>query len=178
MSSYQSKNDNGLQTSNKTIVGAINEIDTKSLTAIDYTDGTDIIIEDVSNVDLSNYQQKTDNNLQTSSKELVGAINELFQSANNGKELIANGYWRTYSRDTFSAMSNDINSFLSTFKTNMMNNGVTVESSDKFKSLIDKIATLADNEGKVCSLYKVHLLLYKPLQHILELVEILMVIII
>jgi hypothetical protein len=29
-----------------------------------------------------------------------------------------------------------------------MNNGITVESSDRFKSLIDKIATLADNEGK------------------------------
>jgi hypothetical protein len=29
-----------------------------------------------------------------------------------------------------------------------MNNGITVESGDKFKALIDKIATLADNEGK------------------------------
>ena len=37
---------------------------------------------------------------------------------------------------------------LSTFKTNMMNSGVMVESSDKFKQLIDKIATLTDNEGK------------------------------
>jgi hypothetical protein len=41
-------------------------------------------------------------------------------------------------------MSNDINSLLSTFKTNMMNNGITVESSDKFKSLIDKIATMVE----------------------------------
>ena len=80
---------------------------------------------------------------------LVGAINELFQSANNGKELIANAIGEPLSsEDTFSAMSTDINGLLSTFKTNMMNNGITVESSDRFKALIDKIATLADNEGK------------------------------
>ena len=76
---------------------------------------------------------------------LVGAINELFQSANNGKELIANAIGEPLdSNDTFSAMSNDINGLLSTFKTNMMNNGVTVESGDKFKQLIDKIATMVE----------------------------------
>ena len=88
--------------------------------------------------------------LNTSNKSsLVAAINELFQSANNGKELIANAIGEPVSsNDTFSAMSNDINGLLATFKTNMMNNGVTVESGDKFKALIDKIATLADSEGK------------------------------
>ena len=91
----------------------------------------------------------TVSNLQTTDKTIVGAINELFQSANNGKQLIADAIGAPLSsNDTFSAMSNDINGLLSTFKTNMMNNGVTVNSSDKFKSLIDKIATLADSEGK------------------------------
>ena len=76
---------------------------------------------------------------------LVGAINELFQSANNGKELIANAIGEPLSsEDTFSAMSNDINSLLSQFKANMMNNGITVESGDKFKQLIDKIATMVE----------------------------------
>ena len=76
---------------------------------------------------------------------LVGAINELFQNANNGKELIASAIGEPLNADdTFSAMSNDINGLLSTFKTNMMNNGVTVESSDRFKSLIDKIATMVE----------------------------------
>ena len=76
---------------------------------------------------------------------LVGAINELFQNANNGKELIANAIGEPLNvDDTFSAMSNDINGLLSTFKTNMMNNGITVESSDRFKSLIDKIATMVE----------------------------------
>ena len=44
-------------------------------------------------------------------------------------------------------MSTDINGLLSTFKTNMMNNGVAVESGDKFKSLIDKIATMVEEGG-------------------------------
>ena len=81
--------------------------------------------------------------LNTSNKSsLVAAINELFQSANNGKQLIANAIGEPLnSNDTFSAMSSDINSLLSTFKTNMTNIGVTVNSSDKFKSLIDKINT-------------------------------------
>ena len=103
----------------------------------------------VANVDISGKQDKTDNELVTTDKTIVGAINELFQSANNGKQLIADAIGEPLSsEDTFSAMSTDINGLLSTFKTNMMNNGITVESSDKFKSLIDKIATLADSEGK------------------------------
>ena len=117
----------------ESLVGAINEVNQKAN----------------KEVDLSNYQQKTDNSLQTSSKNLVGAINELFQNANNGKELIASAIGEPLSsNDTFSAMSNDINGLLSQFKTNMMKNGITVNNRDKFKQLIDKIATLADNEGK------------------------------
>ena len=87
--------------------------------------------------------------LNTSNKSsLVAAINELFQSANNGKELIASAIGEPLSsNDTFSAMSNDINGLLSTFKTNMMNAGVAVESSDKFKSLINKIKGLTEGEG-------------------------------
>ena len=50
--------------------------------------------------------------LQTTNKNnLVGAINELFQSANNGKQLIADAIGEPLSsEDTFSAMSSDINS--------------------------------------------------------------------
>ena len=89
-------------------------------------------------VALSNILGNTE--LQTKEKTVTAAINELFQSANNGKELIANAIGEPLSKDkTFSAMSTDINGLLSTFKTNMMNNGVTIESNDKFKSLIDKV---------------------------------------
>ena len=107
------------------------------------------VVGKVEDIDLSGYQEKTDENLVTESKDLVGAINELFQSANNGKELIASAIGEPLSsEDTFSAMSNDINGLLSTFKTNMMNNGISVAGNDKFKQLIDKLATLSDNEGK------------------------------
>lgn len=83
--------------------------------------------------------------LLTNDKTIIGAINELFQSANSGKELIASAIGEPLNaEDTFSAMSTDINGLLSTFKTNMMNNGITVESGDKFKSLIDKIATMVE----------------------------------
>ena len=106
-------------------------------------------IEAAGNIDLNGKQDKTDNGLATTDKTIVGAINELFQSANNGKELIANAIGEPLSsNDTFSAMSDDINSLLSTFKTNMMNNGISVEGNDKFKQLIEKLALLADSEGK------------------------------
>ena len=101
--------------------------------------------------------------LETTAKgNAVEAINELLANSGNkeelealmaeiaeGKELIANAVGEPLTaEESFDEMSNDINSLLSTFKTNMMNNGITVESNDRFKSLIDKIATLADNEGK------------------------------
>ena len=58
-------------------------------------------------------QDKVDNNLQTTDKTIVGAINELFQSANNGKELIASAIGEPLSSNqTFQAMSNDIDSLL------------------------------------------------------------------
>ena len=102
-------------------------------------------LNELANIDLSGKQDKTDESLLTESKDVIGAINELFQSANNGKELIANAIGEPLSSDdTFSAMSNDINGLLATFKTNMMNNGITVESGDKFKQLIDKIATMVE----------------------------------
>ena len=85
------------------------------------------------------------NELNTNSKTVIGAINELFQNANNGKEIIADAIGEPLSaEDTFAAMGSDINGLLSTFKTNMMNNGITVESGDRFKSLIDKIATMVE----------------------------------
>ena len=96
----------------------------------------------------SKYQEVEDDALATNDKTIVGAINELFQSANNGKELIANAIGEPVSADdTFQAMSNDINSLLSTFKTNLMSSGVTVASGDKFKQLIDKIQGLTEGEG-------------------------------
>lgn len=108
---------------------------------------------------LFNYvQAASDDRLETKNKTIVGAINELISNNNNdtelnnlineisnGKQLIANAIGEPLTaEDSFNEMSDDINSLLSTFKTNMMNNGVTVESSDRFKQLIDKIATMVE----------------------------------
>ena len=97
--------------------------------------------------------------LETTAKgNAVEAINELLANGGNkeelealiaeiteGKELIANAVGEPLTaEESFDEMSNDINGLLSTFKTNMMNNGITVESGDKFKSLIDKIATMVE----------------------------------
>ena len=97
-----------------------------------------------------NTQMGTLSNLQTTNKDnLVDAVNELFQNVDNGKNLIATSIGEPLSaEDTFQAMSDDINGLLRTFKTNMMNNGITVESGDKFKSLIDKVKDI-DNINDV-----------------------------
>ena len=88
-------------------------------------------------------QAVSDENLMTESKTIVGAINEIY-----GKKLIANAIGEPLnSTDTYAKMNDDINGLLSTFKTNMMNSGVTVENGDKFKALIDKIKGLTENEG-------------------------------
>ena len=111
-------------------------------------------------------QTKTDEKLVTNDKTIVGAINELFQSANNGKELIASAIGEPVSADdTFQAMSNAINGLLSTFKTNMLNKGVTVDANDGFESLINKITTLSSVQyaegsplitGTILSSYKTY----------------------
>ena len=84
------------------------------------------------------------NALNTENKDsLVAAVTEIY-----GKSVIADAVGEPLAvTDTFSEMGNEINSLLSSFKTNMMNNGVTVESGDKFKSLIDKIATMVEEGG-------------------------------
>ena len=91
-------------------------------------------------VDLSSYQEKTDNDLATKSKDIVGAINELFQSANNGKQLIANAIGEPLSsNDTFSAMSDKINDIKSDLKQVLTDEGVATTNSDTMGDLIVKV---------------------------------------
>ena len=81
--------------------------------------------------------------LNTENKTIVGAITEIV-----GKKEIANAIGEPLAEtDKFTEMSSEINGLLSTFKTNMMNAGVVVESGDKFKALIDKIKGLTEGEG-------------------------------
>ena len=82
--------------------------------------------------------------LSTENKDsLVAAVTEIY-----GKNVIAEAIGEPLAvTDTFAEMGNEINSLLSSFKTNMMNTGVVVESGDKFKALIDKIKGLTEGEG-------------------------------
>ena len=83
------------------------------------------------------------NMLNTENKTIVGALAEIV-----GKKEIANAIGEPLAEtDKFTEMSSEINGLLSTFKTNMMNAGVVVESGDKFKALIDKIKGLTEGEG-------------------------------
>lgn len=94
---------------------------------------------------LNELQDINDNGLQTEAKTVTAAINEIV-----GKQIISNAIGTPLmTTDAWNDMEAKINDLLSTFKTNMMNNGVTVESGDRFKSLIDKIATMAEEgQGK------------------------------
>lgn len=96
---------------------------------------------------ISNLQNADGNlsQLQTSNKSnLVGAINELFQNANNGKSTIATAVGSPLSSgDTFGAMGSKIDTLTSKFKTNLNAKGVSTSSADKMSNLIDKVGTIS-----------------------------------
>ena len=101
-----------------------------------------ITIDEMHNSLFDYAQAVSDENLMTENKTIVGAINEIY-----GKRLIADSIGEPLNNtDTFTKMSDDINNLLSTFKTNIMNAGIAVESGDKFKTLIDKIKGLTEGE--------------------------------
>ena len=117
---------------NKKVIKKINELDNLELTA--------------SNVTMSNGSSVENNlgdvsTLQTTNKgSVVDAINEVFQSANNGKELIANAIGEPLSsEDTFSAMSDKINDMKSDLKQVLTDEGVSVSNIDTMASLITKV---------------------------------------
>ena len=101
-----------------------------------------ITIDEMHNSLFDYAQAVSDENLMTENKTIVDAINEIY-----GKRLIADSIGEPLNNtDTFTKMSDDINNLLSTFKTNIMNAGIAVESGDKFKTLIDKIKGLTEGE--------------------------------
>ena len=67
-------------------------------------------IEAAGNIDLSGKQDKSDDGLVTEDKTIVGAINELFQDVDSGKQLIADAIddSSVTKNSTFSAMSEAI----------------------------------------------------------------------
>lgn len=73
--------DNSLDTTDKTVVGAINEVNTSVQGVI---------------TDLANKQNKTDNNFATTAKTVVGAVNELDSDVQNLSDELHNIFDRKY----------------------------------------------------------------------------------
>ncbi|MBE4704127.1 hypothetical protein [Spiroplasma platyhelix] len=75
----QDKNDTSLATSNKTVVGAINELNTIKVSDIDFESFQESVLQyqNITNNALNNKQDKYDVDLTTSDITVVGAINEL-----------------------------------------------------------------------------------------------------
>ena len=92
------------------------------------------------------------NELETNEKSnIIDAVNSLVvdrvdNAENMGKLANAIGEPVTANHSVDEVVEG-LGEMLSTFKTNMMNSGVMVESSDKFKQLIDKIQGLTEGEG-------------------------------
>ena len=92
------------------------------------------------------------NELETEANtDIISAVNSLIvdrvdNAENMGKLANAIGEPVT-ANHSIDEVVQGLGEMLSTFKTNMMNSGVTVESSDKFKQLIDKIKGLTEGEG-------------------------------
>ena len=83
--------------------------------------------------------------------DIISAVNSLMvdrvdNAENMGKLANAIGEPVTANHSVDEVVEG-LGEMLSTFKTNMMNSGVMVESSDKFKQLIDKIKGLTEGEG-------------------------------
>ena len=83
--------------------------------------------------------------------DIISAVNSLMvdrvdNAENMGKLANAIGEPVTANHSVDEVVEG-LGEMLSTFKTNMMNSGVMVESGDKFKALIDKIKGLTEGEG-------------------------------
>lgn len=87
-------------------------------------------------------------NLKTTNKtNLVNAVNELFQNANNGKSSIANIVGNPLlATDTFQQQRDKIQILKNTFASNLNGKGQSSYNTESLKSLIDKVANI--NTGK------------------------------
>ncbi|BAQ14669.1 putative phage tail fiber protein [Clostridium botulinum] len=87
-------------------------------------------------------------NLKTSNKtNLVSAVNELFQNANNGKNLISSVVGNPLlASDTFQQQSNKIQNLKNTFASNLTSKQQPSNGNESLNNLINKVANI--NTGK------------------------------
>lgn len=113
LSAYQTKSDTTLTTDSKTIVGAINELDTKSIKAEDY-ENSSVIIENNLTSRISVLEtNKTDKiYVDQQISNINTELAEVKQSVSNGKSLIASAITdkgiKTLSDATFQTMADNI----------------------------------------------------------------------
>lgn len=132
------------------ILTQIDELEGSVTTQLDNLNRT--ITNDI-NGQIANLQTKTDSSLITSDKTITGAINELFQDVDSGKQLIADAIDKNgiTKNSTFSAMGTAINSInsevssltntMSSDKQKLLNilidNGYNVVGDESMSTLID-----------------------------------------
>jgi hypothetical protein len=120
--------------------------------------------EELNNIDMSEKQDKVDNSLSTNDKSIVGAINELFQDVDSGKQLIADAIDDSSidKNSTFGAMSEAIEDIqadrtalqleATTNKSNLAtvltDEGIEVDDNDDMTSLINKVDEAFDNKNR------------------------------
>ena len=116
----------------------------------DWIQGDENWIQEVSDVAYANQDKIGETELVTNDKTLTGAINELFQSANNGKQLIADaiGNESVTVDSTFSAMSeaiielkregeNEVENTRSTLASLMQEGGYNITGDEDINSLLE-----------------------------------------
>lgn len=114
---------------------------------------------------LNNKQNKSDSSLATTDKTIVGAINELFQNVDSGKQLIADAIDdEAITKDsTFEAMSNAISAIKDLYKEDALKKLLQKENftvTDSM-SINDMISMLPDPEDMDSSLSEEEKLRYK-----------------
>lgn len=79
----------------------------------------------------------------TAKNNLVSSINELFQNANNGKNIVATAIGSPLSSaDTFATIGSKIDGITNKFKDILQDKGISISSNDKYNSLVDKTSLL------------------------------------
>ena len=101
-----------------------------------------------SDFNYEDYQTKVDKDLLTNSDTIVGAINELFQNANNGKEIIADAIGgELRSSDTFAAMGTKIDDITLELREYITDNGVSVGDAEDLYDMVEILQNSNFNSG-------------------------------
>lgn len=135
ISDYQLKIDNNLKTSNKAVVGAINELNTIVKSSSDK-------IDDLSSK-MSLYQTRTDSNLVTKDKTIVGAINELKTSNGDSVSPSVLEKYQTKKDDSLDTIRKTVVGAINEL---VLNTNTNKNNTDNLKARLDAIVPFDENK--------------------------------